>query len=105
MNFNPADLLKNAQAIKEQAAAMQEQLKDVAVTGSAGGNIVQITLNGQFEILDVHIDPIAVDPRDIPMLQELIIAAHHDAQQKMQGMLKQKLGPALSSMVSNLGGS
>jgi DNA-binding YbaB/EbfC family protein len=105
MNFNPADLLKNAQAIKEQAAAMQEQLKDVAVTGSAGGNIVKITLNGQFEILDVQIDPIAVDPRDIPMLQNLIIAAHHDAQQKMQGILKQKLGPALSSMVSNLGGS
>ena len=105
MNFNPADLFKNAQAIKEQAEAMQKQLKDVAITGSAGGNIVKITLNGQFEILDVEIDPIAVDPRDIPMLQNLIIAAHHDAQQKMQNMLKQKLGPALSSMVSNIGGS
>jgi DNA-binding YbaB/EbfC family protein len=103
MNINPLDLLKNAATIKNHAVAMQEQLKDIAVTGSAGGGIVKVTISGQLELLSVELDPIAVDPRDISMLQDLIVAAHHDAQSKMQDTLKQKLGPALSSFMSDLG--
>jgi DNA-binding YbaB/EbfC family protein len=97
------DLLKNAQMFKEQAAAMQEQLQEITATGSAGGNIVKVTINGQMDMLALEIDPIAVDPRDIPMLQDLIIAAHHDAQQKIQEALKQKLGPVLSGLLPGFG--
>jgi DNA-binding YbaB/EbfC family protein len=104
MNFNPMDLLKNPQAIKEQVAIMQEQLKDVTATGSSGGNIVRVTLNGQLELIALELDPITVDPRDISMLQDLIIAAHHDAQQKIQEAIRQKLGPALSGFMPGLGG-
>jgi len=103
MSFNPMDLLKNPQAIKEQVAAMQEQLKDVTATGSSGGNIVRVTLNGQLEMIELVLDPITVDPRDILMLQDLILAAHHDAQQKIQEAIRQKLGPVLS-MLPGLGG-
>jgi DNA-binding YbaB/EbfC family protein len=101
--MNPMDILKSAAAVKEQAAALQEQFKEISVTGSAGGGIVKVTVNAQFELLAVELDPVAVDPRDIPMLQDLIVAAHHDAQRKIQDILKQKLGPVLSNFMSGLG--
>lgn len=93
MNINPFDILKNAKSIQEQFSRMQEELATVVVTGSAGGGIVKVSLNGQFELLSVTLDPIAVDPRDIPMLQDLIVAAHADAQDKIKEILKAKLGP------------
>jgi DNA-binding YbaB/EbfC family protein len=101
--MNPMDILKSAAAVKEQAAALQEQFKEISVTGSAGGGMVKVTVNGQFELLAVELDPVAVDPRDIPMLQDLIVAAHHDAQRKIQDILKQKIGPVMSSFMSGLG--
>lgn len=93
MNFNPFDLLKNAGAIKEQLAQAQEEMKKISVTGSSGGGIVTVTMNGQFEITNVHLDPIAVDPRDVKMLEDLIVAASHDAQSRIQEEIKGKIGP------------
>ena len=93
MNINPFDILKNAKSIQEQFTRMQEELATVVVTGSSGGGIVKVSLNGQFELLSVTLDPIAVDPRDVPMLQDLIVAAHADAQEKIKEILKTKLGP------------
>lgn len=93
MNINPFDMLKNAKSIQEQMARMQEELSRVSVTGSSGGGIVKVTLNGQFELLSVEIDPIAVDSRDVPMLQDLIVAAHSAAFDKVKDELKNRLGP------------
>jgi DNA-binding YbaB/EbfC family protein len=104
MNFNPMDVLKNIASIKEQANVVQEQLKGLSATGSAGGNIVKVTVSGQFEMLAVELDPVAVDPRDIPMLQDLIVAAHHDAQRKIQSLIKERLGPAVSQFLSGMEG-
>ncbi len=98
MNFNPFEILKNAQNIKEQVAKVQDELKDVSATGSSGGSIVKVTMNGQFEITDVQIDPIAVDPRDVKMLQDLIIAAAHDASERIKEVIKDKAGPLLGGM-------
>ena len=61
-------------------------------TGSSGGGIVKVTVNGTFEVVDVQIDPIAVDPRDVKMLQDLIVAASHDAMEKIKDGMKDKLG-------------
>jgi nucleoid-associated protein EbfC len=93
MDMNPFELLKNAKAMQEQFAKMQAELAEVTVTGSSGGGIVKVTMNGQFELIDVSLDPIAVDPRDIPMLQDLIVAAHADASEKVKDILKAKVGP------------
>lgn len=93
MNINPFDILKNAKSIQEQFVHLQEELATVTVTGSSGGGIIKVTLNGKFELLDIHMDPIAVDSRDIPMLQDLIVAAHADASEKVKELLKTKLGP------------
>lgn len=84
MNFNPFDLLKNPAALKEQLNKMQENLKNITATGSSGGGLVKVTLNGKFEMVDIQLDPIAVDPRDVKMLQDLIIAATHQATDNIQ---------------------
>lgn len=84
MNFNPFDLLKNPATLKEQLNKMQENLKNITATGSSGGGLVKVTLNGKFEMVDIQIDPIAVDPRDVKMLQDLIIAATHQATDNIQ---------------------
>ena len=92
MNFNPFDLLKNANNLQAQFQKAQEELKEITETGSSGGGIVKVTLNGTFEVVDVQIDPIAVDPRDVKMLQDLIVAAFHDAMEKIKDGMKDKLG-------------
>lgn len=93
MDMNPFEILKNAKALQEQFGRMQEELAAVTVTGSSGGGIVKVILNGQFELISVALDPIAVDARDIPMLQDLIVAAHADASEKVKELMKTKLGP------------
>lgn len=92
MNINPFDLMKNAKVIQDQLGKLQEELSSVSVTGSSGGGIVSITLNGQFEITGITLDSIAVDPRDIPMLQDLIVAAHTDAMEKLREEIKRRAG-------------
>lgn len=91
--MNPFDMLKNAKSMQDQFARIQEELALVSLTGSSGGGIVRVTLNGKFELLNVTLDPVCVDPRDIPMLQDLIVAAHSDASEKVKELLKTKLGP------------
>lgn len=92
MNFNPFDLLKNTNQLQAQLQKAQEELKEVFETGSSGGGIVKVTMNGAFEVVDVQIDPIAVDPRDVKMLQDLIVAAAHDAMERIKDGMKDKLG-------------
>lgn len=100
MNINPFDILKNAKSIQEQFNKAQEELSLVTVTGSSGGGIVKVTLNGKFEMVGVALDPIAVDPRDVPMLQDLLVAAHADASEKVKEVIKEKLGPMAGGLPS-----
>ncbi len=96
--MNPFDLLKNMDAIKANIGKAQEELAQLSATGSSGGNIVNVTLNGRMEITKIHLDPICVDRSDIQMLEDLIIAAHHDAMSKIQEEIKNKYGPMLAGM-------
>lgn len=96
--MNPFDMLKNIEQMKSQLGTMQEELKQITATGSSGGNIVNVTINGKFEIINLKLDPICVDPRDVQMLQDLIVAAHHDAMSKIQEAIKEKYGPLLNRM-------
>jgi len=99
--MNPFDMLKNLGnlgGLKEQLEQTQEKLSTLTATGSSGGNMVNITVNGKFELLDIRLDPICVDNRDIPMLQDLIKAAHHDAIVRVQDQIKAELGPMFSGL-------
>lgn len=96
--MNAFDMLKNVQQLREQLGNVQEELKELSATGSSGGNIVNVTINGKFEITSIRLDPVCVDPRDVQMLQDLIIAAHHDAISKIQEAIKAKYGSLLNGM-------
>ncbi len=98
--MNPFDFAKNLGNLKNEMENIQAQLGDMSATGSSGGNMVNVTINGKFEMTAIHLDPICVDNRDVQMLEDLIIAANHDAVSKMAEMMKAKLGP----MVGNIPG-
>ncbi|CAM4211481.1 YbaB/EbfC family nucleoid-associated protein [Treponema peruense] len=96
--MNPFEMMKNLAGMQTQLKNAQEQLSNITATGSSGGNMVVVTLNGKFELVDIKLDPICVDNRDIPMLQDLILSAFHDASQKIQEQIKSSLGPMLAGM-------
>ena len=73
--FDMGALLQQAQALQEQLKNTQEVLGNTRVTGSAGGDLVEVTMSGTQELLDVRIKPEACDPDDVESLQDLIIAA------------------------------
>ena len=72
-------LLGMAMEMQQQMLAAQEEATHAMVEGQAGGGVVRIEVNGAFEFQSVTIDPEAVDPEDVEMLQDLVLAAIHDA--------------------------
>jgi DNA-binding YbaB/EbfC family protein len=92
MNINPFDLLKNAQKIQEQMGSFQERLGAIQVTGSAGGGMVEIDLNGRMEMLAIRIAPEVVDPQDIEMIEGLITSSFSNAMEKIKEAINRELG-------------
>jgi DNA-binding YbaB/EbfC family protein len=92
MNINPFDILKNAQKIQEQMGDFQEKLGGIVVTGSAGGGMVEIDLNGKMEVIAVRIEQAVVNPQDIPMLQDLISAAFSNGLEKVKETVNREVG-------------
>jgi DNA-binding YbaB/EbfC family protein len=90
MTINPFDLLKNAQKIQEQMGSFQEKLGGITETGSAGGGMVEIEMNGRMEILGVRILPEATT--DVEMLQDLVAAAFAGAVGKVREALNREMG-------------
>lgn len=96
--MNPFEMMKNLGGLQSQLKEAQEKLGALRATGSSGGNMVTVTVNGKFEMMDIKLDPICVDNRDVGMLQDLIVAAHHAAMENMQEKMKVELGPMLGGM-------
>lgn len=87
--MNMQQMMKQAQKMQEQMARAQEELEEREVEGSAGGGMVGVTMNGKKRLVAVSIDPEAVDPDDIEMLEDLIIAAYNDAYSKAEELEKE----------------
>lgn len=96
--MNPMDLLKNFQNIQSRMGEMQERMKEITVSGTSGGGMVVIEMNGQMEVIGITISPEAVDPRDIGMLQDLVFAAFSDASAK----IKEKMKDEMSSLTGGV---
>ena len=111
MNINPLDILKNAQMLQEQMGSFQEKLAALNATGSAGGGMVEIDLNGKFEVTSVRIAPEVVASGDTEMLQDLVMAAFSNGTEKIQDAIRSEMGamagglniPGLSGLMGNLG--
>jgi hypothetical protein len=96
--MNPMDILKNFQNIQARMQEVQQRLKDTIVVGTAGGGMVSIEMNGQMEVVKVHVDPVAVDPNDVEMLQDLLLAGFTDAMAKVKEKLREEMSEVTGGM-------
>lgn len=98
MNINPFDLLRNAEELQRRLAEAQASLGSISVTGSAGGGMVEIRLNGKFEPLSVKIAAETIQAAgpggqaDAELVSELVLVALRDANAKVQAELANRLG-------------
>jgi len=85
---NMNNLMKQAKKMQDQMVKMQEELEGRTVEASAGGGVVTVTVSGKKEILSLEIQPAAVDPEDVEMLQDLIMAAINEGLRKADEMVQ-----------------
>jgi len=91
MGGNMQDLLRQAQKMQQKLSEAQENLKKLVAEGSAGGGMVVATVNGEQELLKLKINPEVVDPEDVEMLEDLVVAAVNDARRKIQEKSQEEL--------------
>ena len=89
---NMQQLLKQAQKMQQDMLAAQESLKDEIVEASAGGGMVNVRVTGDLEIKSITISPEAVDPDDVELLQDMVLAAVNEALRSAQELAANKLG-------------
>ncbi len=82
MGGNMNQMIKQAQKMQEQLAKMQEDMENQTIEASSGGGVVTVVVNGKKELQSVKINPEAVDPDDVEMLEDLICAAVNEAMRK-----------------------
>jgi DNA-binding YbaB/EbfC family protein len=88
-------LMKQAQQMQ---ATMQRQLAETTIEASAGGGMVTVTVNGAKQLLSIKIDPEVVNPQDVEMLQDLILAAVNDAQRKADEAISAKMSGMMGGL-------
>ncbi|HHO47223.1 MAG TPA: YbaB/EbfC family nucleoid-associated protein [Desulfobacteraceae bacterium] len=93
-----SELMKHARQFQERLDDIQQELGSRTVTGSAGGGMVTATLNGRLELIDLHIEPQVVNPDDVSMLQDLVIAAMNDGLVKARQLAQGELGKLTGGM-------
>lgn len=86
-------ILQQAQKMQQQLMTAQNELAEAEAVGQAGGGLVSVTLTGTGQLKDVRIAPEVVDPEDVDTLQDLIFGAFDAAQQKVQQLTQDTMGP------------
>jgi nucleoid-associated protein EbfC len=86
-----ANLQRMAQQMQQEMLRIQTELETLTVDGSAGGGVVKAVVTGKQELVSVTIDPAAVDPSDVEMLQDLIVAAVNDALRASRKVAEEKM--------------
>lgn len=95
---NMQNLMKQAQKMQEQMKQAQEELDELEIEAGAGGGMVQVVMTGKKVLKSIKIDPAAVDPEDVEMLEDLIIAAINDGYAKAEEAYDEKMGPFAGMM-------
>jgi DNA-binding YbaB/EbfC family protein len=98
MAQNPAKMMKQMQKLQEDMQRAQEALALETVSASAGGGAVTVTVSGALEIMDVVIDPAALD--DVELLQDTVVAATNEAMRKAQELANTRLGSVAGALGS-----
>ncbi|MGB3680961.1 MAG: YbaB/EbfC family nucleoid-associated protein [Rubrobacteraceae bacterium] len=89
---NVNKMMAQVQKMQQDMQQAQEELAKETITASAGGGVVKATMTGSQELVSIEIDPEAVDPEDVEMLQDMILAAVNEAMTSSQELASQKLG-------------
>lgn len=100
MGQNPAKMMRQMQKLQEDMQRAQEELAGESVCAGAGGGAVTVRISGGLEVLDVKIDPAAMD--DVELLQDTIVAATNEAMRKAQELANSRLG-SVAGALGNLG--
>jgi DNA-binding YbaB/EbfC family protein len=100
---NMQQMMKQVQQMQAEMAKAQEELKSQVVEATAGGGAVTVKVTGELEVVEVKIDPSAVDPDDVEMLQDLVLAATNEALRSAQEMAANKLGGVTGGLGGALG--
>jgi len=95
---NMGNLMKQAKKLQEELAKKQAEIEEMKIEASSGGGMVTATVNGRGELLNLAIEKEVVDPDDVEMLVDLVIAAVQEAQKKAQKQAQEKLGPLTQGM-------
>ena len=89
---NMQAMMRQAQKMQQDALKAKEELDNTIFEGTASGEMVKIEINGAYEMQSVKINPAVVDPDDIEMLEDLVVAAYNDAKNKADEAKSQKMG-------------
>lgn len=84
--------MKMIQQMQNRMMKIQQELEETVIEGTSGGGVVKVEVNGQREIRSIKIDPSAVDPEDVEMLEDLVLAAVTDAMEKAVKLNEEKMG-------------
>ena len=104
MPGNMNNLMKQAQRMQRQMEEQQAALESKEFTATAGGGVVEVTVTGKREVTKVKIDPEAVDPDDVEMLEDLIMAATNEALRKVEDEAAKAMGKLAGGLGSMGGG-
>ena len=92
MSKGLGNIMKQAQQMQQKMARMQQELESKEVEATAGGGMVTAVVNGKQKLLSLKIEKNVVDPEDVEMLQDLVIAAVNEAVKKSQDMMQEEMG-------------
>jgi DNA-binding YbaB/EbfC family protein len=91
-------VMEQARSVQNQVADTQEKVKDIIVEGTSGGGLVKVVAPGDGRIQSVRIDPVAVDKRDVEMLEDLVTAAVNDALRRSKELVEKEMGKVAGGM-------
>ena len=103
MKFDMNKMLREAQRMQEELAKAQEEAATEIVEASAGGGMVRVKANGAGEVVEITIDPRAIDPNDPELLADMIIAAVNEALRSARGLMESKMSGLIPGDLGGLG--
>lgn len=95
---NMGQMMKQVQQMQKKMEEAQKEIEVATVTATSGGGVVEVEANGKKEIVSVKIDPEAVDPEDVEMLEDLILTAVNDAIAQVDKLSEEKMGKVTGGM-------
>jgi DNA-binding YbaB/EbfC family protein len=101
---NMAGMMKQVQKMQERMAQVQEELGSKSVVGEAGGGMIKVTVNGKQQVMKVQIEKEVVNPDDVEMLEDLVVAATNKALADAAKMAQDEMAKATSGMLPNIPG-